>query len=106
MSDRDTSHLLDDLQQARFQADSNERAFRQANLRCVELMAEVERLRDLLRWRDAKSEPPQKDGRYFVISWNELFGSDFYSVETGWDHRFMGWTHWRPIGPLPGEGGV
>ena len=48
MSDRDTTHLLEELQRARSLADSHERAFRQANARCVELMAEVERGRDML----------------------------------------------------------
>lgn len=45
MSDRDTIHLLDELQHARSLADSMERAFRQANLRCVDLMDEVDRLK-------------------------------------------------------------
>ena len=49
MSDRDTTHLLEELQHARSLADSHERAFRQANLRCVELMDELDRLRRLIR---------------------------------------------------------
>ncbi len=48
MSDRDTIHLLDELQHARSLADSMERAFRQANLRCVELMDEVDRLKKVV----------------------------------------------------------
>ncbi len=76
MSDRDTIHLLDELQHARSLADSMERAFRQANLRCVELLDELDRL------KKAVIENTRVDVR-----------------------GTMYWPQWvtETIGPLPGD---
>jgi hypothetical protein len=104
MSDRDASHLLTELQEARHLADSNQKAFLKANERCVELMDEVERLRDLLRWRDAWGEPPTEEGIYLVIN-NDFDGCTSIHA-TYWKGKWpIGFTvpYWRPIGSLPGE---
>jgi hypothetical protein len=106
MSDRDTIHMLDELQHARSVADSMERAFRQANVRCVELMAEVDRLREQLRWRDAHTEPPTIEDRYIVATCRKGFGSwsDNYWENGRWEIEPV--DYWRPIGPLPCKGGA
>lgn len=109
MSDRDTTHLLEELQHARSLADSHERAFRQANARYVELMDEVEKLRDLLRWRDVETEKPTKNGYYIVFKDAVLLNRvivevDYWEESAGWDHSSRNWQYWRPIGELPKVG--
>ncbi len=75
--------------------------------RCVDdydLEALVDKLRDLLRWRDSFVERPPADGPYLVMS----AGSEFpivnywHSDDSGW--TVGDWRYWRPIGPLPGDG--
>lgn len=81
-------------------------AFHVANKRCVELMDEVEKLRDLLRWRDALGEPPTRHGEYLVVSQN--YGGDYSRTVGKWNGNwpaYLAVTYWRPISPLPGEGG-
>ena len=73
----------------------------------VEEKIEIERLRDLLRWRDAWGEPPTEHGEYLVIS-QEFDGEYRRILDASWNGRwpmYLTVTHWRPIGPLPGEGG-
>ena len=89
-------------------------AFHVANKRCVELMDEVEKLRDLLRWRKWPEEKPNENTKYQVFF--EYTGADG-NLKTGMEFstffrgQFFGYTcgfekfYWRPIGPLPGEGG-
>ena len=81
MSDRDSDHMLLELQEAR---------------------AEIDRLRELLRWRCVKTEPPKIKGKYYTVSWNGLPKYDWFSPEIGWDGKDWRWIYWRPIGPLPG----
>ena len=77
MSDRDTQHTLDELREAR---------------------AEIDRLRDLLRWRDAYGEPPTEEGIYLVIN-NDFDGGTSIHV-TYWKGKWpIGFTvpYWREI---------
>lgn len=61
----------------------------------------VVELEDLLRWRDAGIEPPKSSGKYLTIGVHGVVCSDAFDVDSGWEHKFMMWTHWRPLGPLP-----
>ena len=69
---------------------------------------ETDDLRDLLRWRHAKKEPPKKSGFYLTaqnVSLNDV--PDYVIEESG--YRQGRWLldslveYWRPLGPLPGE---
>ena len=102
MSDRDASHLLVELQEARHLADSNRKAFLKANERCVELM-------ELLRWRKWPEEKPEAGGKYLVIWFDDAKGlwlDDIKVVQCNEPLREcylkLGYFYWRPIGPLPG----
>ena len=83
MSDRDSDHMLLELQDAR---------------------AEIDRLRESIRWRSRWDEPPPTiHGIYLVIGFN------FDMKRRIWVAKYDGkWPdnlavdHWRPIGPLPG----
>lgn len=80
MSDKDQNHLLDELQIAR---------------------AEIDRLRELLRWRDAKTEKPKEPTSCLVIlGENQYMDVTNYHGEGDWSTGII--TYWRPIGPLPG----
>ena len=64
---------------------------------------------DLLRWRDSRNEPPNEPGNYLVIT-NEFYGGQSVEVlywNGGWPLGTFRYRveYWRPIGPLPGEGG-
>lgn len=66
---------------------------------------EIARLRDLLRWRDAWGEPPTEHGNYLVQR-HEFYGdSEITALHWNGSWPMQAITHWRPIGPLPGEGG-
>lgn len=66
---------------------------------------EIARLRDLLRWRDAWGEPPTEHGNYLVQR-HEFYGdSEITALRWNGSWPMQAITHWRPIGPLPGEGG-
>lgn len=108
MSDRDTTHLLEELQHARSLADSHERAFRQANARCVELMEEVGKLLDLLRWRDVRDEPLPNEGSFLIVEKNKHYPKGVL-LEFHWVWPFVppskNTTHWMPMLKLPSEGG-
>jgi len=92
MSDRDSDHMLLELQEAR---------------------AEIDRLRELLRWRDAKTEKPEQDS-LVLVNLIERFAGRIpvrvmrYSERCEWIDPNAGiWMdrdvqYWRPIGPLPG----
>lgn len=80
MSDRDAIHTLSELQEAR---------------------AEVDRLRDLLRWRLWPDEVPDRDG--FCVTTGCHFGLNYYHLKDGWQNPQVVW--WKVIGPMPGEGG-
>ncbi len=68
-----------------------------------DLEAENAELRDQLRWRDIKTESPTSDGRYLIVGEIGYVASDYFTLANGWTHKeMMLWTHWRPIGPLPG----
>ena len=83
MGDRDAKHTLSELQEAR---------------------AEIDRLRDLLRWRSAEAERPENGTFCLIILKNSLWPNVIqHSEGMSWNPEFI--THWRPIGPLPGEGG-
>jgi hypothetical protein len=84
MGDRDAEHILNELQEAR---------------------AEVDRLRDQLRWRDAKTEKPQEGELCLIVMRNMIWPnviqySEFGFYRSPWDTDFI--LHWRPVGPLPG----
>ena len=65
---------------------------------------EVNTLRDQLRWRDIKTESPTSDGRYLIVGEIGYVASDYFTLANGWTHmKMMLWTHWRPIGELPGD---
>lgn len=72
---------------------------------CFRLEKENNQLREMLRWRCVKKEPPEKKGKYYTVSWNGLPKYDWFYPESGWDCKDWRWTHWRPIGPLPGGAG-
>ena len=82
MSDRDSDHMLLELQEAR---------------------AEIDQLRELLRWRVFKEEKPNKFNCYFISDGCDIAISD-WCVDKTWSHG-VSLKYWRPIGPLPGEGG-
>ena len=81
MGDRDADHMLSELQEAR---------------------AEIDRLMELLRWREIRKEFPEESGAYIVANNTNCF-MDYYSKNGKvWSSKH--YSHWRPIGPLPGEG--
>jgi hypothetical protein len=77
MSDRDAEHTLAELQEAR---------------------AEVDRLRDLLRWRKWPEDVPDQCGLYVTTGYH--FGLNYYHLTDGWQNPQVVW--WKAIGPLPG----
>ena len=80
MSDKDTGHTLAELQEAR---------------------AEVDRLRELLRWRNAKAERPEAGTDCVVILGNNQYADAIrYLGDGDWSTGII--SFWRPIGPLPG----
>jgi hypothetical protein len=67
------------------------------------LLEEIQGSKELLQWRDIKTEPPTSDGRYLIVGEIGFVASDYFTLASGWTHKeMMLWTHWRPIGPLPG----
>lgn len=80
MSDKDSDHMLLELQEAR---------------------AEIDRLRELLRWRVFKEEKPNRFGRYLIC---DSGGCDIHigrwRVDETWSHG-VSLKYWRPIGSLP-----
>lgn len=86
MSDKDQNHLLDELQIAR---------------------AEIDRLRELLRWRDSNKESPIENADY-LVQYLEFSGGGFARMVVYWDGSWPPYfpnrksCYWRPIGPLPG----
>lgn len=71
------------------------------------LRQENAKLRDLARWRSIKDElPPKRDGYMVadVANPNDTnWWADFWNGKT-WTTEGDGvWTHWKPLGPLPGE---
>lgn len=68
-----------------------------------QLRERVRELEDLLRWRDAEKEPPESLQKCLLLD------PDAGAVEVAYWHGdffsyrgLFNWTHWRPIGPLPG----
>ena len=64
---------------------------------------EIDRLRDLLRWRDAWGEPPTEHGEYLVQRLE--FDGGYSRMVVYWNGVWPSTvtvTYWRPIGPLPG----
>lgn len=78
MSDKDSDHMLLELQEAR---------------------AEIDRLRDLLRWRKWPEEKPEIHGWYITTS-GDFFGLNYYHMTGGWQHPQIVW--WKAIGETPG----
>jgi hypothetical protein len=67
-----------------------------------EARAEIDRLRELLRWREIGKQFPEESGAYIVANNTNCF-LDYYSKAAKvWSSKY--YSHWRPIGPLPGEG--
>lgn len=81
MSDRDSDHMLLELQEAR---------------------AEIDRLRDQLRWRKWPEESPTETGYYIVWKFNLSYTPNgFYSVNSdSWDVMWKRF-YWMPQMPLP-----
>ena len=77
MSDKDSGHMLLELQEAR---------------------AEIDRLRELLRWRNADKENPNESG-WYTVTFKGLPIPEYYHIEEGW---YGPLRYWRPIGPMPG----
>ena len=78
----------------------------EADEKIAELESENAKLREQLRWRDAYGESPTEEGIYLVIN-NDFDGCTSIHA-TYWKGKWpIGFTvpYWRPIGPLPGEGG-
>jgi hypothetical protein len=71
--------------------------------------AEVERLRDLLRWRKWPEEKPEKDGDYLCAYSGRIFvagfADGFWAEDYGTDELLTKVDYWRLIGPLPGKWG-
>lgn len=71
--------------------------------------AEIDRLRDLLRWRKWPEEKPEKNGDYLCADSGRIFvagfADGFWAEDYGTDELLAEVQYWRPIGPLPGEGG-
>ena len=66
---------------------------------------ELVKLRDQLRWRDAKTEKPQEGELCLIVMRNMIWPnviqySEFGSYRSPWDTDFI--LYWRPIGELPG----
>ena len=75
---------------------------------CMQLRKENNELRELLRWRDSRNEPPNEQGNYLVIT-NEFYGGQSIEIlhwNGGWPLETFRYRveYWRPIGPMPGEG--
>ena len=100
MSDRDASHTLMELQEARAEVDRLRAVVREYQRQAAKLVERVVEL-DSLRWRDAHTEPPTHEGRY-IATCNNNFGSwsDNYWGKGRWEIEPV--DYWRPIGPLPG----
>lgn len=83
--------------------------------------AEIERLREAQRWRDAETEPPQKEGDYLVLCESGDMYNCFYDesieefgyYEAIYDNRTLGYvdsewhknetvTHWMPLPSMEG----
>lgn len=106
MGDRDAEHTLSELQEARAEIDRLRDLLRR---RDSYLMERLVKLEDLLRWRDSRNEPPNEPGNYLVIT-NEFYGGQSVEIlhwNGGWPLETFRYRveYWRPIGPLPGEGG-
>ena len=69
------------------------------------LMERLVQLEDLNRWRNAHTEPPAIEGQYIVATCRNNIGSwsDNYWENGWWEINPV--DYWRPIGPLPAEGG-
>lgn len=74
-------------------------------LELQEARAEIDRLRDLLRWRDAWGEPPTEHGNYLVHRYAFYGDSAIMTLHWNGSWPMRAITHWRPIGPLPGKWG-
>lgn len=77
MSDKDSDHMLLELQEAR---------------------AEIDRLSDLVRWRKWPEEKPDIHG--FYVTTGNYFGLNYYHMTEGWQSDDVVW--WKAIGPMPG----
>ena len=86
MGDRDAEHTLNELQEAR---------------------AEIDRLREFVRWRKYPDEKPEFFNHYLVLTSLDILGSfvGIYKHDIKWTEFDKPVLYWRPIGPLPGEGG-
>ena len=102
MGDRDAEHTLTELQEARAEVDRLRDLLRR---RDSYLMERLVKLEDLLRWRDAHTEPPTIEDRYIVATCRNNIGSwsDNYWENGRWEIKPV--DYWRPIGPLPDERG-
>lgn len=70
-----------------------------------EQRAEIERLTDAARVRDARTEPPP--GGVDVLGWNGKTWCRTYAVSDrpgGWEtwDSFEDWPYWLPMPPAPG----
>lgn len=76
---------------------------------CFRLEKENNQLRELLRWRKWPEEKPEKDGDYLCADSGRIFVAGFadgsWLENYGTDELLAEVQYWRPIGPLPGEGG-
>lgn len=86
--------------------DANDFCLMHGQLLFEKLEAEVERLREELRWRKWPDEKPPTKGKYLVATdgstdiWEHV---SYYSQSIGWATKDAGIAWWRPIGELPKE---
>ena len=101
MSDKDTSHTLAELQEARAEIDRLREVVMEYKRMAAKLVGRVAELDELMRWRKADEETPE-DGSYCVITLRNMDWPNVirFHSNTLWDWTVI--THWRPIGPLPG----
>lgn len=101
MSDREASHLVSELQEARAEVDRLRAVVREYQRQAAQLVERVVEL-DSLRWRDARSEPPTEPGIYLATCRKNFGCWEKNSWEEGrWEIEPV--DYWRPIGSLPKE---
>lgn len=68
---------------------------------------ELVRLREQMRWRKWPEEKPKIIGVYLVLTSNSELDCEaiHFHDQTNWHIHGRPVLYWRPIGPLPGEGG-
>jgi len=71
------------------------------------MMERLGKLEDLNRWRKWPEEKPTDEANFLVVDKHGLFSVKYWCEDAAWLwHELLeNGSCWRPIGPLPGEGG-